>query len=69
MSSLIRLWRFRRRSSRLAISIVEDTNTILALNTVIDDLARLQALVVSQEILELGLIIAEIAEDFLRHLS
>ena len=69
MSSLIRLWRFRRRSSRLAISISEDTNTILALNIVIDDLARLQAVVVSQEILELGLIIAEIAEDFLRHIS
>ena len=69
MSSLIRLWRLRRRGSRLAISIVEDTNTILALNIVIDDLARLQAVVVSQEILELGLIIAEIAEDFLRHIS
>ena len=69
MSSLIRLWRFRRRSSRLAISISEDTNTILALNIVIDDLARLQAVVISQDILELGLIIAEIAEDFLRHIS
>ena len=53
----------------MAISIVEDTNTILALNIVIDDLARLQAVVASQEILELGLIIAEIAEDFLRHIS
>ena len=69
MSSLIRLWRFRRRSSRLAISISEDTNTIGALNIVINDLARLQTIVISQDILELGLIIAEIAEDFLRHLS
>ena len=69
MSSLIRLWRFRRRSSRLATSISEDTNTIGALNTVINDLARIQAVVISQDILELGLIIAEIAEDFLRHIS